>query len=152
MSFFNEIQQKVSITPFFSNMGMVSIDDKKIIYFQSIQACFESSLSVEWLPTSPTQDDPFYIKQEYPQDLVEMRLVVSKAVIESLKAFPVPDSQFQYDVHNFKIAARNAICYAFRQYLTEKYFNYGDNWENIIQIYYQGHFPIGFYKKKLVVI
>ncbi|HEK0788466.1 TPA: hypothetical protein ACXN3T_002890 [Proteus mirabilis] len=152
MSFFNEIQGKISITPFFSNMGKVSVDDNKIIYFQSIQACFESSLNVEWLPTSPTQDDPFYIKQEYPKDLVEMRLVVSKAVIESLKAFPVPDSQFQYDAHNFKIAARNAICYAFRQYLTEKYFNYGDNWERIIQIYYQGHFPIGFYKKKLVVI
>lgn len=152
MSFFNEIQQKISITLFFSNMGKGSFDDKKIIYFQSIQACFESSLNVEWLPTSPTQDDPFYIKQEYPQDLVEMRLVVSKAVIESLKAFPVPDSQFQYDAHNFKIAARNAICYAFRQYLTEKYFNYGDSWEKIIQIYYQGHFPIGFYKKKLVVI
>lgn len=152
MSFFNEIQGKISITPFFSNMGKVSVDDNKIIYFQSIQACFESSLNVEWLPISPTQDDPFYIKQEYPKDLVEMRLVVSKAVIESLKAFPVPDSQFQYDAHNFKIAARNAICYAFRQYLTEKYFNYGDNWERIIQIYYQGHFPIGFYKKKLVVI
>lgn len=152
MSFFNEIQGKISITPFFSNMGKVSVDDNKIIYFQSIQTCFESSLNVEWLPTSPTQDDPFYIKQEYPKDLVEMRLVVSKAVIESLKAFPVPDSQFQYDAHNFKIAARNAICYAFRQYLTEKYFNYGDNWERIIQIYYQGHFPIGFYKKKLVVI
>lgn len=152
MSFFNEIQQKIGITPFFSNMGQGSFDDKKIIHFQSIQACFESSLNVEWLPTSPTQTDPFYIKQGYPKDLVEMRLLVSKAVIESLKAFPVPDSHFQYDVHNFKIAARNAICYAFRQYLTEKYFNYGDNWENIIQIYYQGYFPIGFYKKKLVVI
>ena len=152
MSFFNEIQQKMGTTPFFSNMGNGNFDDKKIIYFHSIQACFESPLNVVWLPTSPTQDDPFYIKQEYPKDLVEMRLLVSKAVIESLKAFPVPDNQFQFDAHNFKIAARNAICYAFRQYLTEKYFNYGDNWENIIQIYCQGHFPIGFCKKTLVVI
>lgn len=54
MSFFNEIQQKIGITSFFSNMGQGSFDDKKIIYFQSIQTCFESSLNIEWLPTSPT--------------------------------------------------------------------------------------------------
>ncbi|MCG8708032.1 hypothetical protein JHU04_001233 [Brenneria sp. 4F2] len=54
--------------------------------------------------------------------------------------------------HDFSVAARNAICYAFRQLITERYFSLGGRWEKITNIYYSGHWPVGFTKEKYIVI
>lgn len=54
--------------------------------------------------------------------------------------------------NDFSVAARNGICFAFRQYVSECYYNLGDQWKEIVEIYYKGHWPVGFTKDKLIVI
>lgn len=58
MNFFNEIQQKISITPFFSNMGKADLQADNVIVFPDLKSLLLSPLGFEWLPTSPTQNDP----------------------------------------------------------------------------------------------
>lgn len=105
---------------------------------------------VEWLPTSPTQPDPFYEIPKPPSDLVAMRIKANKAVMAATKN--LDKSKFICAPHDFSLAARNGVCFAFRQYVSESYYGLGDRWLTIIRLYYSGHWPVGFFKNKIVVI
>ena len=150
MIFFDEVQHKIQNSVFFSNMGKADLQADNVILFSDLKSLLLSELDFMWLPTSPTQDDPFYMKQTPPKLLVEQRVKITRCVMDKVKNLPL--TQFRCDAHDFNIAARNAISYAFRQYLSEKYFFLGDNWENIVNIYYQGYWPIGIYHKKIITI
>ena len=49
-------------------------------------------------------------------------------------------------------AARGGAAYAFRQYATEQYFNLGEHWRQVIELYLAGHWPVGHAPGKLIVI
>jgi hypothetical protein len=96
------------------------------------------------------QDDPFYGKQACPKGLMDMRLTISKVIMDATK--DLPKDKFIYKVHDFINPARAGIGFAFRQYVTEKYFNLGNKWQEIVNIYYAGHWAIGFAKNKIIVM
>ena len=144
---------------FFSRMGVSDINDDRVILIGDVRKVFiEPSdaefkgfyKKTEWLPTSPTQEDPFYRKQNNPKDLLELRKEVNKCVVNATKE--INKSSFISQSHDFSIAARNAICFAFRQSLNERYFRLGSKWEMIVGLYYLGHWPVGYAKDKIIVI
>ncbi|CDH07374.1 hypothetical protein [Xenorhabdus bovienii] len=155
----NEELEKINKAKFFSNMGLFDFYDENVIFIENVEKVFVTPSdnefkgyykNTEWLPTSPTQDDPFYEKQNNPKDLIEIRMKINKAVMDATKE--LDKSKFISKPHNFHHAARNAICYAFRQYISEKYLDLGSKWEEIVKIYYAGHWPVGISKEKLIVI
>ncbi|OTA16774.1 hypothetical protein Xvie_01452 [Xenorhabdus vietnamensis] len=155
----NDELEKIEKAKFFSNMGLFDLHDQNVILIENVEKVFINPSDIEfkgtyknteWLPTSLTQDDPFYKKQDNPKDLIEIRMKINKAVMNSTKE--LDKSKFISRPHDFHQAARNAICYAFRQYMSEKYFNLGNKWEKIVDIYYAGHWPVGISKEKIIVI
>ncbi|MEY8712551.1 hypothetical protein [Mangrovibacter phragmitis] len=151
--------KKIENTIFFSRMGVSDINDDRVILIEDVRKVFIEPSDVEfkgfykktkWLPTSPTQEDPFYGKQSNPKDLLELRKEVNKCVMNATK--DINKSSFISQPHDFSIAARNAICFAFRQSLTERYFKLGSKWEMIVDLYYLGHWPVGYAKDKIIVI
>ncbi|NPE57296.1 hypothetical protein [Dickeya dadantii] len=151
--------KKIEAASFFSLMGVNNLHEGDVILIENVRKVFiEPSdtdfkgfyKKTEWLPTSPTQDDPFYKKQANPKDLIELRKEINKYVISATRELNKAD--FISSPHDFSVAARNAICFAFRQLITERYFSLGNRWERITEIYYSGHWPVGFAKERYVVI
>jgi len=150
---------KIETCDFFSNMGRSEPNSNSLIYIETVGKVFvEPSMQefegvydrVEWLPTAPTQPDPFYIIPKSPPDLVAMRMTINKAVMTATKN--LDKSKFTCRPHDFSLAARNAVCFAFRQYVSEEYFGLGGRWAEIIELYYKGHWPVGYCSHRLVVI
>lgn len=130
---------------------VILIADVKRVFIEPTDIDFKGFYNAtEWLPTSPTQDDPFYKKQINSKDIIELRKEITRHVMDSTK--DINKDIFISAPHDFSIAARNAICYAFRQSITEKYFNPGEHWKRIVDIYYTGHWPVGYAKEKFIVI
>ncbi|WP_223542552.1 hypothetical protein [Pseudomonas sp. BF-RE-26] len=151
--------KKIEGFEFFSSMGSVGSKDNDFLYIESVRKVFlepsESEFDgcyegVEWLPTSPAQPDPFYDIPKPPSDLVAMRMKVNKAVMAVAKT--IDKNKFICTPHDFNLAARNAVCFAFRQYVSESYYGLGDRWLAIIKLYYSGRWPVGLVKDKIVVI
>lgn len=150
---------RIASSNFFSKMGEPCSDSGGLIYVPSVEAVFVTPSNidfsgmydqVEWLPTAPTQDDPFYKFTEFPKELVDIRLRINKAVMASTTG--MDKSVFKSGPHDFSTAARNGICYAFRQYAAEQYFATGDRWKTIVSMYYSGRWPVGYYHNGLVII
>ncbi|MCG8708031.1 hypothetical protein JHU04_001232 [Brenneria sp. 4F2] len=68
----NEEIKKIEAANFFSKMGandlhggdVILIENVRKVFIEPLDADFKGSYKkIEWLPTSPTQDDPFYKKQ-----------------------------------------------------------------------------------------
>ncbi|MBC3950224.1 hypothetical protein H8S59_10640 [Pseudomonas sp. DOAB1069] len=151
--------ERIGKCRFFSNMGVALSEEGRIICIESVrkvfvepselefQGCYEE---VEWLPTSPSQDDPFYKLPKPPKELTGLRMDINKSVMAATRN--VGKDLFLCGSHDFSAAARNGVCFAFRQYVSECYYGHGDHWEEIVEIYYKGHWPVGFTKDKIVVI
>lgn len=155
----DEMLKEIEKSSFFSKMGEVDIQSERVILINNVEKVFINPSnkdfkglyeSTEWLPTSPTQDDPFYKKQKATKELTELRVKVNKAVLNATKT--LPKGNFLYPPHDFSQAARNGICFAFRQYVNESYFHLGFRWRDIVSLYYAGHWPVGFSKEKIIVI
>lgn len=155
----NEELRKISGARFFSKMGfhdlhedyVILVGDVRKVFIEPSDSDFKGLYkSTEWLPTSPTQDDPFYRKQTNPKDIIELRKEISKHIMNAIKE--IKKDAFISSPHDFSVAARNAICFAFRQLITERYFALGDKWEIIVDLYYAGHWPVGYAKDKIIVI
>ncbi|EIS3739300.1 hypothetical protein [Aeromonas hydrophila] len=155
----NEEIKKIKSASFFEKMGVDNIHESDVILIGSVRKVFiEPSgddfkglyKETEWLPTSPTQNDPFYEKQVSPKELIELRKEINKYIIVATRE--LDKGRFISSPHDFSVSAKNAICFAFRQLITERYFSLGCRWERITDIYYSGHWPVGFTKKKYIVI
>ncbi|KAA3667032.1 hypothetical protein [Pectobacterium carotovorum] len=151
--------KKIEAANFFSLMGVNNLHEGDVILIENVRKVFiEPSdadfkglyKKTEWLPTSPTQDDPFYKKQVNPKDLIELRKEINKYVITATRE--LNKDNFISSPHDFSVAARNAICFSFRQLITERFFSLGNRWERITDIYYSGHWPVGFTKERYIVI
>jgi len=151
--------KKIEGSEFFYNMGGNGADDGRLIYIKNVRKVFVEPSDaefkgrydgVEWLPTSPTQPDPFYNIPNPHSDLVAMRMKVNKVVMAATKN--LDKNKFLCAPHDFSLAARNGICFAFRQYVSEEYYGLGDRWSTIIKLYYCGRWPVGFCKDEIVVI
>lgn len=86
--------KKIEESHFFSNMGVSFSSEKRIICIENVRKVFvePSNLEfkgcyaeVEWLPTSPTKDDPFYKLPKPPTELTELRVKVNKSVMAATK-------------------------------------------------------------------
>ncbi len=151
--------KKIQEVKFFSKMGLLDIQEESLILVKNVEKAFINPSDhdfrglykdVEWLPTSPTQEDPFYKKKSNPEDLVAARLAINKAILNSTKN--ISKENFIFEKHDFWQAASGAICFAFRQYIFEKYFDLGDRWAKVVEVYYSGHWPIGYFRNGLVAI
>lgn len=155
----NKEIEKISSARFFSCMGLHDIDEDHVIHVDDVKKIFIEPTEfhfnglykdMKWLPTSPTQNDPFYKKCDNPKDLIELRIQISKHVMDSIKNFN--KEIFISPPHDFSSAARNAIGFAFRQLITERYFGLGCKWQMVVSIYYAGHWPVGYTNDKFIVI
>lgn len=155
----NQLLKNIARSRFFSRMGLPDIQAENIILIDNIENVFlnPSNLTfngwyeqIEWLPTSLTQADPFYKIQSGSKELIELRMNINKAVMNATRG--LANEKFSAGPHDFSLTARNGICFAFRQYVTEQYLCLGNKWTMIINIYYAGHWPVGFTKEKLIVI
>lgn len=151
--------QRIASTPFFNNMGgafpgadaLIRIESVRKAFVEPAAADFKGRYgSVEWLPTSPTQDDPFYNMPKPSADLTALRMQVNKAVMAATRS--LDPTLFVVDQHDFSNAARGGICFAFRQYVSERHHGLGDKWRQVVDIYYAGHWPIGVAAGKLVLV
>lgn len=155
----NEEIKKIENASFFEKMGVNNLHAGDVILLENVRKVFiELSdddfnglyKETEWLPTSPTQNDPFYEKQVSPKELIELHKEINKRIIIATRN--IDKGIFISSPHDFSVSARNAICFAFRQLITERYFSLGDRWEKITEIYYSGHWPVGFTKERYIVI
>lgn len=155
----NEEIKKIENASFFEKMGVDNLHEGDVILIENVRKVFiEPSdddfkglyKKIEWLPTSSTQDDPFYEKQVSPKELIELRKEINKRIIIATR--DLDKGRFISSPHDFSVSARNAICFAFRQLITERYFSLGSRWERITEIYYSGHWPVGFTKERYIVI
>ena len=106
---------RIASSDFFSKMGEPSSNSKGLIYVPSVGAVFVNPSDtdfigmyneVEWLPTAPTQDDPFYRFPELPKELVDIRLRMNKAVMAATRG--LDKTLFKSGPHDFSNAARNS--------------------------------------------
>lgn len=151
--------QRIASTSFFSNLGrafpgadaLIRIESLRKAFVEPVAADFKGRYGgVEWLPTSPTQDDPFHDMPKPPADLAARRMQVNKAVMAATRH--LDRKLFVVDQHDFSTAARGGICFAFRQYVSESHYGLGDQWKQVVNIYYAGHWPIGLAADKLVLV
>jgi len=154
-----KIIDDIAEASFFCAMGKVGEVAEGVIYVENVSRVFISPHDLDlpgdiedllWLPTSSTQDDPFNHFPAFPTELTALRLKVSKAVMQSIRQ--APKSPFIAGAHDFSLAARNAACFAFRQYVTEDFFGNGAVWSEIVELYLSGRWPVGFMNGQIVVI
>lgn len=86
----NEEIKKIKNANFFEKMGVDNIHENDVILIGSVRKVFIEPSNddfkglykeTEWLPTSPTQNDPFYEKQVSPKELIELRKEINKCII-----------------------------------------------------------------------
>ncbi|WP_323600944.1 hypothetical protein [Pseudomonas putida] len=156
---FQNLFDEIGRANFFSKMGEVADKVENVIYIESVFKVFVEPVEaeflgayedLEWLPTTSTQDDPFKFFPKPPKDLVDLRLGVSKAVLQSVRN--VPKDKFLSGAHDFSVAARNTACFAFRQYVSECYYGEDSVWLKMVELYCSGRWPVGYSKDKLIVI
>lgn len=157
---FDSLLQRIDNSCFFSRMGLPDVLDSRVILIENVEKVFVNPTgaefkgyydSVEWLPTSMTQEDPFYkVKEVLPKELTGLRIRVNKAVMNATKG--LSKDKFNYGPHDFSLAARNGICFCFREYVSEQYLHLGNKWEEVVGIYFSGHWPVGIAKDKIVTI
>ncbi|MDM1246259.1 hypothetical protein HX005_02450 [Acinetobacter sp. R933-2] len=151
---------KIQNTHFFKNMGHANFTDQSIVFIKNIESAFiypqESDFKniyhqVKWLPTSLSETDPFYTMTQRPPELIIiLRKQITQALMQSIRT--VDPQLFKYDQYDFQYAAKNALCFAFRQALIEKYYGLGQHWEKITELYYLGHWVIGYTTDQYIVI
>lgn len=153
------LTDSIAATQFFSRMGCGSGSENNVIYVKDVFRVFVEPIDsdfhgyykmIEWLPTSPTQDDPFNSFPKPPKDLVSLRIDVSKAVMRSIKA--VSKEKLIVGAHDFSAAAANGACFAFRQYVSESYYGVSGAWSKVAHVYLSGRWPVGYSDDKLIVI
>ena len=151
--------QRIASTPFFSKLGCPFPGDAALIRIESLRKAFVEPVadefkgrygSVEWLPTSPTQDDPFHDMPKPSAELAALRMQVHKAVMAATRH--LDKNLFVVDQHDFSNAARGGICFAFRQHVSESHHGLGDKWKQVVDVYYAGHWPIAMAGGKLVLV
>ncbi|WP_046225662.1 hypothetical protein [Paenibacillus dauci] len=106
--------------------------------------------AVRWLPSSPTEPDPFYPAMSADPQLLDIRKQIYQAVLRQTRTAR-PDT-LKCRPHDFTTAARQAAGYAYRQYAMERYYDLGSSWQRVIQLYEAGHWPAGYAKDTLVWI
>lgn len=151
--------KRIDSANFFSALGNRDLDEADIMFAENVSAAFISPLDdqlrgchkeVEWLPSSPTQSDPFYRLDKPTKELTALRKEINKGVTVAIRG--IDNKQFICPPHDFSAVAKHAICFAFRQLVTERYFSLGDKWDRITTLYYAGHWPVGVIHHKYLVI
>lgn len=152
--------EKIKNTSFFNKMGVNDLYQDNIILVNDVKQAFVefsnsalagySSNTLKWLPSSLYEHDPFYGKRHHTSQLIILRRKINKEILLATRY--LDKTRFICPPNDFSEVARNAICFAFRQLITEKYFYLGHHWEEICEIYYSGHWPIGTLKEKYIVI
>ena len=159
MNITSEIE-RIKNTLFFAHMGCSNLHDESVIVIKNVHDAFLNPSyadfqglydQVHWLPTSLSEADPFYDPlPQYSEALSQCKKQITQSLMTSVRSIDV--KPFQYDGYNFQYAAKNALYFAFRQALVEEYFNLGERWKKIIQLYYLGHWVIGFTQDQYIVI
>lgn len=150
--------ERVIKSDFFFKMGKKEVIDNVIFikdvneaFINPTEEAFENLYEkMNWLPSSITDKDPFYGDVKVPGEIIYYRKKISQIILQ--KNREMDKHLFTYGPHDFSNVAKMGMSFAFRQYLLEKSLSLGHYWENIINLYYMGHWPIGYYKEKVFAI
>lgn len=67
---------------------MIYIENVRKVFIESLESDFRSLYGeVEWLPSTPTQEDPFNEFPKAPKELTDARILVSKVVLDSVRGW-----------------------------------------------------------------
>lgn len=103
-----------------------------------------------WLPSSLSDKDPFYGDVKVPSDLLDARKKISQIIFQKMRE--IDKSLFTSGPHDFSTVAKMGMAFAFRQYFLGKSLSLGNFWENVVNLYYMGHWPIGYFEGILFAI
>lgn len=157
MNWDDEIERLIK-SDFFFKMGeteqidyVIFIKNVNKAFINPTEEAFENLYKImNWLPSSLSDIDPFYGDLKVPEELVDYRKRVSQIIFQ--KAREMDKSLFVSGTHDFSNVAKMGMAFAFRQYLVEKSLSLGSYWENIVNLYYMGHWPIGYFEGILFAI
>lgn len=157
MNWDDEIERLIK-SDFFFKMGeteqidhVIFIKNVNEAFINPTEEAFENLYKkMNWLPSSLSDKDPFYGDLKVPEELVDYRKRVSQIIFQ--KAREMDKSLFVSKAHDFSNVAKMGMAFAFRQYLVEKSLSLGSYWENIVNLYYMGHWPIGYFEGILFAI
>lgn len=150
---------KIAQADFFSKIGVKEFLGADIILLKDVEQAFVNPTqnafagmykAVKWLPSALTDTDPFYKNIQIPENLLPYRKEIVQLFLK--KHRNLNKKMFLFGAYDFTEVAKKAITFAFRQYLVEKQLTLGLYWENIVNVYYSGHWPIGYYKEKIFAI
>ncbi|WP_027706147.1 hypothetical protein [Zymobacter palmae] len=158
MNIDNEIRN-IECAQFFSNMGCDDICLESIIFVGNVRDVFVEPYklveqgvydNVTWLPSSFTQNDPFYNDMDRHDELITWRKKLNLAISRATR--DIDKKIFICPPHDFYSVAKAAIRFAFRQLADEEFYSLGRKWREVTDIYYSGHWPVGFTRDKYIVI
>jgi hypothetical protein len=147
---------KIIQTDFFTKIGVKEFLGINVILLKDVEQAFVNPTEevfagmykeVQWLPSALTDPDPFYKNVPIPETLLPYRKEIVQLFLK--KHRNLNKKLFSFGAYDFTEVAKKAITFAFRQYLVEKQLTLGLYWENIVNVYYSGHWPIGYYKEKI---
>ena len=157
MNLDDEIERLIK-SDFFFKMGeneridhVIFIKDVDEAFINPTEEAFENLYKkMNWLPSSLSDKDTFYGDMKVPEELVEYRKRVSQIIFQKMRE--IDKSLFTSGPHDFSTVAKMGMAFAFRLYFLEKSLSLGNFWENVVNLYYMGHWPIGYYKGTLFAI
>jgi len=150
---------KIIQTDFFTKMGVKEFLGSNVILLKDVEQAFVNPTEeafagmykeVQWLPSALTDADPFYKNIQIPENLLPYRKEIVQFFLKEHRN--LNKKLFSFGPYDFTEVAKKAIAFAFRQYLVEKQLTLGLYWENIVNVYYSGHWTIGYYKEKIFAI
>ncbi|MDP8174228.1 hypothetical protein [Phocoenobacter skyensis] len=157
---FDEILQKIEETQFFSRAGINEFLGENIILIKSLEDAFINNDTtdfqgffnkMEYFPSSlKVIEDPFYKDIYTPKALVKQKVQISKMIFQ--KIAKLDENLFNVKQHNFHQCFKYSASCAFSGYFLENYLQLGNQWKRVVDIYYKGHYPFGFYKETLFVV
>lgn len=150
--------ERVIRSDFFFKMGVKDVIDNVIFikdvneaFINPTEEAFENLYEkMNWLPSSLSDKDPFYGNVKVPSEILDYRKRISQIILQ--KNREMDKNLFVSGPHDFSNVAKMGMAFAFRQYLLEKSLSLGNSWENVVNLYYMGHWPIGYFKDKLFAI
>lgn len=144
--------QRIAQTPFFSRMGQPLPAQEGVYAVGSLAAALQAidNDGFAWMPNALEDPDPFHGPLPRPAALMELRRQVNQALMRTLSA--QTHASLRLPPHDFHLAARDAAMYAYRQSLTEEHLGLPPRWQEVVDLYSCGHWPLAHAPGRLLVV
>lgn len=133
----NKLIKDIEQSGFVLWMELSDIQKNNTILIDNVERIFINPTNIEFkgfyeqtkqLPTSPTQDDPFFKIRGSSKELIELKIKINKALMSATKGL----SKDKFISGPMILIWHQKMAFAFRQYVSEQYLCLGDKLQTII--------------------